>query len=143
MSAQPLSRQGAVRSMADFYLTTMRTQIQTQFQYRAATYMYLVGMVAEPVIYLVVWTTIADQNGGTVDGITTGQLAAYYIVWTLVRNMNIVFTPYGWEWRIRERGAVVGAAAAAAPDPLRHRAVRRRQGRSWSCCTCRSRRRCG
>jgi len=23
-------------------------------------------------------------------------------VWTLVRNMNIVFTPYGWEWRIRE-----------------------------------------
>ena len=28
--------------------------------------------------------------------------AAYYIVWTLVRNINIVFTPYGWEWRIRE-----------------------------------------
>ncbi|HRE25768.1 MAG TPA: ABC-2 family transporter protein [Anaerolineales bacterium] len=23
-------------------------------------------------------------------------------MWTLVRNMNIVFTPYGWEWRIRE-----------------------------------------
>ena len=35
-------------------------------------------------------------------GITTGEFAAYYIVWTLVRNMNIVFTPYGWEWRIRE-----------------------------------------
>ena len=64
----------------------MRTQIQTQFQYRAATYMYLVGMVAEPVIYLVVWTTIADQNGGSVNGITTNQLAAYYIVWTLVRT---------------------------------------------------------
>ncbi|HVI35738.1 MAG TPA: ABC-2 family transporter protein, partial [Gaiellales bacterium] len=28
--------------------------------------------------------------------------AAYYIVWTLVRNMNIVFTPYGWEERIRQ-----------------------------------------
>jgi viologen exporter family transport system permease protein len=37
-----------------------------------------------------------------VGGLTAGQLAAYYIVWTLVRNMNIVFTPYGWEWRIRE-----------------------------------------
>jgi ABC-2 type transport system permease protein len=112
-SAQPLSRQGAVRSMADFYLTTMRTQIQTQFQYRAATYMYLVGMVAEPVIYLVVWTTIAEQNGGTVNGITTGQLAAYYIVWTLVRNMNIVFTPYGWEGRIRE-----GELSSALLRPL-------------------------
>ena len=100
--AQPLARQNPFRAMADFYLTTMRTQLQTQFQYRAATYMYLVGMVAEPVIYLVVWTTIAKQHGGAVQGITTGELAAYYIVWTLVRNMNIVFTPYGWEWRIRE-----------------------------------------
>ena len=64
--------------------------------------MYLLGMVAEPVIYLVVWTTIADQSGGAVGGLTAGELAAYYIVWTLVRTMNIVFTPYGWEWRIRE-----------------------------------------
>jgi ABC-2 type transport system permease protein len=88
--------------MVDFYLTAMRTQVQTQFQYRVATYMYLVGMVAEPVIYLVVWSTIAKSHGGSVQGITAGEFAAYYIVWTLVRNMNIVFTPYGWEWRIRE-----------------------------------------
>jgi ABC-2 type transport system permease protein len=88
--------------MVDFYLTAMRTQVQTQFQYRVATYMYLVGMVTEPVIYLVVWSTIARSHGGSVQGITPGEFAAYYIVWTLVRNMNIVFTPYGWEWRIRE-----------------------------------------
>jgi viologen exporter family transport system permease protein len=113
VSAQPLRRQSPFRAMADFYVTTMRTQVQTQFQYRTATYMYLVGMVAEPVIYLVVWTTIAEQNGGTVGGLTTGQLAAYYIVWTLVRNMNIVFTPYGWEWRIRE-----GQLSAALLRPL-------------------------
>jgi ABC-2 type transport system permease protein len=31
---------------------------------------------------------------------TAGGFAAYYIIWTLVRNMNIVFTPFGWEWRI-------------------------------------------
>jgi ABC-2 type transport system permease protein len=102
VSAVATPQAGRVRSMVDFYLTTMRTQVQTQFQYRVATYMYLVGMVAEPVIYLVVWTTIADSHGGSVEGITAGQFAAYYIVWTLVRNMNIVFTPYGWEWRIRE-----------------------------------------
>ena len=35
-------------------------------------------------------------------GYTPGTFAAYYIVWTLVRNMNIVFTPFGWEQRIRE-----------------------------------------
>jgi ABC-2 type transport system permease protein len=101
-AAAELPRVGRLRSMADFYVTTMRTEIQSQFQYRAATYMYLLGMVAEPVIYLVVWSTIAAEQGGTVGGITPGEFAAYYIVWTLVRTMNIVFTPYGWEWRIRE-----------------------------------------
>lgn len=94
-------RESWLRSMADFYATGMRTQIQSQFQYRAATYMYTIGMVAEPVIYLVVWTTIAREQGG-VNGIQAGQFAAYYIVWTVVRAMNIVFTPFGWEWRIRD-----------------------------------------
>ncbi len=98
----PLPQESRLRSLADFYVTTMRTAVQEQFQYRAATYMYLIGMVTEPVIYLVVWSTIADQSGGTVGGLTAGEFAAYYIVWTLVRTMNIVFTPYGWEWRIRE-----------------------------------------
>jgi len=102
VSTLPLAKEGRLRSLADFYLTTIRTAIQQQFQYRAATYMYLIGMVAEPVIYLVVWSTIADQSGGTVGGLTAGEFAAYYIVWTLVRTMNIVFTPYGWEERIRE-----------------------------------------
>jgi ABC-2 type transport system permease protein len=88
--------------MVDFYATTIRTSITSEFQYRAATYMYMIGMVAEPVIYLVVWSTIARSQGGSVSGLTPGDLAAYYIVWTLVRNMNIVFTPYGWEHRIRE-----------------------------------------
>ena len=49
-----------------------------------------------------VWSSIAEQQGGVVAGYTAGGFAAYYIVWTLVRNMNIVFTPYGWEWRIRQ-----------------------------------------
>jgi ABC-2 type transport system permease protein len=96
------ARHGHARRLADFYLTTMRTAVQEQFQYRVANYAYMLGMVTEPVIYLVVWSRVAASQGGTVGGFTRGQLAAYYIVWTLVRNMNIVFTPYGWEWRIRE-----------------------------------------
>ena len=88
--------------MADFYVTAFRVQVQTQLQYRAATYMYTLGMVAEPTIYLVVWSTIARSHGGSVNGLTPHAFAAYYIVWTLVRTMNIVFTPYGWEHRIRE-----------------------------------------
>ena len=50
----------------------MKLAVQEQFQYRTANYFYMLGMVAEPVIYLVVWTTIADQQGGSVQGFTPG-----------------------------------------------------------------------
>ena len=93
---------GRFRSMVDLYVTTARTAVSQQFQYRTANYFYMLGMIAEPVIYLVVWTTIADQQGGSVNGLSAGYFAAYYIVWTLVRNMNIVFGAPFWEHRIRE-----------------------------------------
>ena len=97
-----LREEGRWRSLFDFYVTTMRTAVAEQLQYRVTNYFYMLGMIAEPVIQLVVWSTIADQHGGSVNGITAGEFAAYYIVWTLVRNMNIVFGAPFWEWRIRE-----------------------------------------
>ena len=102
MSAAPPRLVSPLRGLFDVYVTEAKVAIAQQIQYRAANYMYMLGMIAEPVIYLVVWQTVAEQQGGSVAGITAGQFAAYYIVWTLVRNINIVFTPYGWEERIRE-----------------------------------------
>jgi ABC-2 type transport system permease protein len=84
------------------YAAHMRQSVLTQFQYRAANYFYMIGMIAEPVVYLVVWSTIARAHGGSIDGLTPGAFAAYYIVWTLVRNMNIVLTPFAWEERIKD-----------------------------------------
>lgn len=91
-----------MKRLLDFYWTMAKLSMLVQFQYRVANYFYMIGMIAEPVIYLVVWSTIANAQGGQVGGYTPGAFAAYYIVWTLVRNMNVVFTPYGWEWRIRQ-----------------------------------------
>ncbi|HUF02330.1 MAG TPA: ABC-2 family transporter protein [Gaiellaceae bacterium] len=101
-TSAPTRAESSVRSLADFYLARMRMAVQAEFQYRVGTYFYMIGMVAEPVIYLVVWTTIAEQSGGSVNGLTPGYFAAYYIVWTLVRNMNIVYGAPFWEYRIRE-----------------------------------------
>ncbi|MGF1667906.1 MAG: ABC transporter permease [Acidimicrobiia bacterium] len=96
------AREGRVRGYLRLYATLFRIAMLEQFQYRAANYFYMIGMVTEPVIYLVVWSTIAEEQGGSLEGYTPARFAAYYIVWTLVRNMNIVFTPFGWEERIRE-----------------------------------------
>ena len=91
---------GPIRGYVDYYLTAMRIAVSTQFQYRVSNYFFMVGMVAEPVIYLVVWSTIAVQQGGQIGGITAGEFAAYFIVWTLVRNMNFVSVG-AWEQRVR------------------------------------------
>jgi ABC-2 type transport system permease protein len=101
-TAAPARAPGAVHSMVDLYLSTMKMAVQEQFQYRTANYFYMLGMIAEPIIYLVVWTTIAEQQGGSVNGLSAGYFAAYFIVWTLVRNMNIVFGAPYWEQRIKE-----------------------------------------
>jgi ABC-2 type transport system permease protein len=91
-----------MKHLVDFYLTNMKMSILGNLQYRAQNYFYIIGTVLEPTIYLVVWTTIAKSQGGSVGGYTTGGLAAYYVVWTLVRQMNVVLTPYEWEYRIRD-----------------------------------------
>jgi ABC-2 type transport system permease protein len=91
-----------MRRHIEYFFAAARISILSQIQYQVANYFYMIGMITEPVIYLVVWSTIAKQQGGEVGGYTAGAFAAYYIVWTLVRNMNIVFTPFGWENRIRQ-----------------------------------------
>jgi ABC-2 type transport system permease protein len=97
-----IAYEGRARSYGRLYGTLMRTAVINGFQYRLSNAMFMIGMVAEPVVYLVVWQTIARSQGGSVGGYTAGTFAAYYIVWTLVRGMNIVYTPFGWEERIRE-----------------------------------------
>ena len=62
-------------SVAHLYGTLMRTSVQVQFQYRVSNYLYMLGMIAEPVVYLVVWQTIARSQGGEVGGYTAGTFS--------------------------------------------------------------------
>src|SRR5690349_2139728 len=82
------------------YWAQFKAQLIVNLQYRVAMGLWLLTMVVEPVIYLVVWQIVATQQGGSVAGYTAGQFAAYYITWTLVRQMNIALTPYAFEERI-------------------------------------------
>lgn len=97
-----MTRPTAEFSLARYYRAGMRIGFQRELQYRMRTAMLLVGFMVEPIIYLVVWTSVSEAQGGSVAGLTTGTLAAYYIVWTLVRVFNLAYAPGAWEWRIRE-----------------------------------------
>lgn len=84
-----------------YYLAEARNGLVSEFQYRAAAAIALLGFLIEPVIYLAVWRTVALAQGGEVGGYDANDFTAYYIVWSLVRVMNLALTPYSWEWRIR------------------------------------------
>ncbi len=73
-----------------------------QYQYRFQNGLALMGLMFEAIIYLVVWTTVSESQGGEVGGYTTGELAGYYIGWMFVRNITTGWSPQWFEYRIRE-----------------------------------------
>ena len=50
-----------MRRYLDYYLSAMKVAILEQLQYRVANYLYLFGMIAESIIYMVVWSTVASM----------------------------------------------------------------------------------
>jgi ABC-2 type transport system permease protein len=89
-------------ALGRYYLAEARNGLLHDLQYRAAAAMALFGFMIEPVVYLTVWRTVAQSQGGSVGSYTIDELTAYYVVWSLVRAMNLALTPYSWEWRIRQ-----------------------------------------
>lgn len=91
--------------LARVYGTGFKLGLLGQLQYRVATAFALLGFIIEPIVYLVVWRTIANAQGGAIAGYSADEFVAYYIAWTLVRATNIGLTPYVWDGRI-QRGRI-------------------------------------
>ncbi|MFI5957616.1 ABC transporter permease [Cryptosporangium sp. NPDC051539] len=94
--------------LGGFYVKTAGVAVSKEFQYRATNYFLLATMVFEALLYLLLWQAVARVAGGSVGGWTIHTLAAYFIVWTLVRNMTTATTPHDFEERIRD-GTFTGA----------------------------------
>jgi ABC-2 type transport system permease protein len=72
-----------------------------QLQYRTELLIWLISRVLEPIIYLVVWTAVAHTNGGAVEGLTTGDFAAYFIAEMLVTSATYTALMCEYEYRVR------------------------------------------
>jgi len=91
-----------VKGLADLYLQQLKTGVASIVQYRATLVIWLIGNILEPLIYLVVWSTVARSTGGTVGGYGAGDFAAYYIVLMLVNQVTFTWVMYEFDYRIRE-----------------------------------------
>lgn len=89
------------RGLADVYRTLFGLELAVMFQYRAAVVIWLLGMALEPVVYLVVWLTVARSRGGQVGDYDPGSLAAYFIVAMLVNHATFSWHMHEMGWRVR------------------------------------------
>ena len=89
-------------ALIEIYRAQFKVWINQQLQYRVALIIWLIGMVLEPVIYLVVWTTVAQTSGGRVGNYTSGDFAAYFITLMLVNHATFTWIMFGFEYRVRQ-----------------------------------------
>ncbi|SFO58771.1 MULTISPECIES: ABC transporter permease [Actinomadura] len=102
-----------VRARAGFYRKSVAVSASKVLQYRVTNYLLIAIIATESVIYLMLWQAVAAAGGGSVGAWTHREIAAYFVVLALVRNMTLTFSPYEFEGRIRS-----GSFAAALLRPM-------------------------
>jgi ABC-2 type transport system permease protein len=88
--------------MLDVYRTIIRVQVAELSQYRALLILWLISLLIEPIIFLVVWSTVVSTQGGAIKGFSAGDFAGYYLVMLFVRQATIGTNPQYQARRIRE-----------------------------------------
>ncbi len=91
-----------MKDLAVLYIQQFKTTFASMLQYRASLFIWMIGSVLEPLVYLVVWSTVTVSQGGSVGDYTAGQFAAYFIVLMLVNQVTYTWIMYEYEYRIRE-----------------------------------------
>jgi ABC-2 type transport system permease protein len=62
----------------------------------------MISHVLEPLVYLIVWSTVSNTGGGSVGDYSTREFAAYFIVLMLVNHVTYTWIMYEFEYRVRE-----------------------------------------
>ena len=84
------------------YVAHFKVWIALQFQYRVAMIIWLLGLVIQPIIYMIVWANVAEANGGDVDGLTAGDFAAYFIAAMIVNHLAYTWHMWEYDYIIRQ-----------------------------------------
>ena len=87
--------------LLDAYGAHFKAYFATQLQYRVALLIWLIGFVLEPVVYLVVWSTVARTSGGLIGGYDARSFAAYFIAIMIVNHLTFTWIMHEFEMRVR------------------------------------------
>jgi ABC-2 type transport system permease protein len=91
-----------MKSLVDLYIQQFKTTLAVMFAYRASLFIWMLGMILEPLVYLIVWLIVSTSNNGSIGDYTTNQFAAYYILLMLINQVTYTWIMFEYEYRIRE-----------------------------------------
>jgi ABC-2 type transport system permease protein len=91
-----------VRHLFRLYRQQFRTTFASMVQYRASLVIWMISQILEPLIYLIVWSTVSNGSGGSVGGYTAQGFAAYYLVFMVVNQFTYTWIMWEYEYRVRQ-----------------------------------------
>lgn len=89
---------------ARLYRAFMKVSVLSNIQYRASGMIWMIGSILEPTIFLIVWSAVAESQGGSVGGYTAQEFAGYYIVLMLVNHLTFSWIMQVFQFRIQFGG---------------------------------------
>ncbi len=92
----------SIRHYLSIYRAQFRIALILQIQYRVAVAIWMIGLIVQPVVYLVVWVTVARAQGGSVAGLSVADFAAYYIVLMFLEHLTFTWIMWEFDYIIRE-----------------------------------------
>ena len=87
--------------MLTIYKRLWQVNWAEQWQYRANLLMYLFYWLVSPIVYLAVWTTIANSKG-TVSGLTANDFITYYLTLLIVDQLTSEITIHILAYKIQD-----------------------------------------
>jgi ABC-2 type transport system permease protein len=91
----------SLREWGTYYRRLWSIGIAQYTAYRGAAAIWTLGLIVGPLVTLVVWTTVADSNGGEAGGFTAPEYAAYFVILMVVNHLTFTWQAWEQEFRIR------------------------------------------
>jgi len=88
-------------AMLRIYQRLWQVNWAEQWQYRANLLMYLLYWMVSPIVYLAVWTAVANSQG-SVGGLTANDFATYYLTLLLVDVLTSEITIHILGYKVQE-----------------------------------------
>ncbi|HET9872857.1 MAG TPA: ABC-2 family transporter protein [Propionibacteriaceae bacterium] len=97
--AGPQFRGFSAAALVAYYRRQFASSLAVNLAYRGAVAIWVVTSVIQPLVFIVVWRTVAGS--GSTGGYTADQFVAYFLVMMVVDHLTFIWHMWEFEYRIR------------------------------------------